>query len=105
MAAVDRFISDTLREAGTRLLTRQGKEISAKVTSRSGRLMSGRSISVTNSTLTLTHPVYERFLDMKKISNRRKSSRRRIHNRFTYGTYASIADRLMNGFFDEASGK
>lgn len=105
MATIDRFIADTLREAGSRLITRQGAEISAKVTSRSGRLMSGRHASVSGTTLSFTHPAYERFLDMKRLSTRKKVKRRRIHNRFAYGTYASIADRLMNGYFDEALGK
>lgn len=104
MATVDRFISDTLRDAGERLLTRQGAEISAKVKSRSGRLMNTRRVAVIGSTLSFTHTAYERFLDMKRLAGK-KTKRKRIHNRFVYGTYASVADRLMNGFFDDALNK
>lgn len=93
MATVDRFVQDVLREEGDFLITRQGKEIAARTKSRTGNLISGRRVTTTADRLSFTHPVYERFLDMK----RGKRKRRRIHNRFVYGTYATIADKLMNG--------
>lgn len=93
MATVDRFVRDVLREEGDILITRQGREISARTKSRTGNLISGRSVTTTDDRLSFTHPIYERFLDMK-VKGRK---RRKIHNRFIFGTYATIADKLMNG--------
>lgn len=101
MAAIDRFIQDTLRDAGDRLITRQGQEISANLKSRTGTLLSGRRVSVSANRLTLTHPIYERFLDIKRLGKRKK--RTRIHNRFVYGTYSSIAERLLAGFAEDVA--
>ena len=49
--------------------------------------------------LTFEHPIYERFLDLKKQNKRD----RRIHNRFVFGTVYSIARRLTLGILDEAA--
>lgn len=103
MSAIDRFVTKVLREEGQELMTRQTAAIeSSGLSIRSGSLLEDRWISQRSDTLTLTHPVYERFLDIKK--SRLKAARRknyRIHNRFVYGAYASIADRLMNGYIEE----
>lgn len=103
MAAIDRFITQVLREEGQELLTRQTAAIeSSNLAVRTGSLLDDRRISQTSDTLTLTHPVHERFLDIKK--SRMKTARKRnyrIHNRYVYGTYATIADRLMNGYVEE----
>lgn len=104
MGARERFIADTLESEGKRLIRNQGAAIASGYKRGTGRLESGRSISVTGGTdadgrLTLTHPVYERFLD---IRNRRKK-RMRIHNRFIFGAYAAIARRLMYGYTEEVA--
>ncbi len=104
MGARERFIQDTLETEGKRLLRNQGAAIASGYQRGTGRLESGRSISVSggdgmDGRLTLTHPIYERFLDIK---NRRRK-RLRIHNRFIFGAYASIARRLMYGFTEEVA--
>lgn len=104
MGARERFIQDTLETEGKRLLRNQGAAISSAYRRGTGRLEEGRSISVTggegmDGRLTLEHPIYERFLDIK--NHRRK--RMRIHNRFIFGAYASIARRLMYGFTEEVA--
>lgn len=104
MGARERFIQDTLETEGKRLLRNQGAAIASGYQRGTGRLESGRSISVSggdgmDGQLTLTHPIYERFLDIK---NRRRK-RLRIHNRFIFGAYASIARRLMYGFTEEVA--
>lgn len=103
-----RFVSEILKDEGQRLLRNQGKAIEARVKSRSGRLESSRSVSVTggngaSGTLTFVHVAYERFLDMKRLQRGGKSvkSNRRIHNRYVFGAYASIAERLMNEFTED----
>jgi len=53
---------------------------------------------------TYTHTAYERFLDMRRRGGQRKPlKRRRIHNRFVFGAYAGIAERLMYGLTEEVS--
>lgn len=99
MATVDRFVQDVLREEGDFLITRQGKEIAARTKSRTGNLVSGRHVTTTQDRLSFTHPIYERFLDMKGKGRKR----RRIHNRFVYGTYATIADKLMSGIREKVA--
>ena len=104
MGARERFIQDTLETEGRRLLHNQGAAIAAGYQRGTGRLEEGRSISVSGGSdadgrLTLTYPIYERFLDIK--NHRRK--RMRIHNRFIFGAYASIARRLMYGYTEEVA--
>lgn len=101
MAAIDRFIEETLRSEGERMFARQSSAIAAATVRRSGRLLSGRRITSNGRMLTLTHPDYERFLDMRQLSGNGKKTRRRIHNRFKFGTYQSIAERLMYGYTEE----
>lgn len=103
-----RFVSEILKDEGQRLLRNQGKAIGAKVKSRAGRLVSSRSVSVSSGngasgTLTFVHVAYERFLDMKRLQRGGHSvkSNRKIHNRYVFGAYASIAERLMYEFTDE----
>ena len=46
---------------------------------------------------------YERFLDMKRLQRGGKSvkSNRKIHNRYVFGAFASIAERLMYEFTED----
>ena len=104
MGARERFIQETLESEGRRMLAGQGAAIASGYRRGTGRLESGRSISVSGGAeadgkLTLEHPVYARFLDLK---NRRKKSLR-IHNRFIFGAYAAIARRLMYGFTEDVA--
>lgn len=103
-----RFVSEILQDEGQRLLRNQGKAIEARVKKRSWRLESSRSVSVTggsgaSGTLTFVHVAYERFLDMKRLQRGDQSvkSNRRIHNRYVFGAFASIAERLMNEFTED----
>lgn len=106
MAAIDRFVQSVLREEGDRMLENQGRQIDAVLKRRSGFLRSGRKVRVAEDQMTFEHPVYERFLDMKtRLANGRTRKGRKIHNRFTYGAFARIADRLMNGYTEEVAAK
>jgi hypothetical protein len=94
-----------------RILLEQGKEMDDSMLraiktnirfkyGRSGRLENGRTPSVSGNELTLTHPIHQRFLDMK--AKLRDGSYRRqkypIHNRIVFGHYNRIAFKLMYGF-------
>ena len=106
MGARERFVLDTLESEGKKFEKYQGEAIRQKIRTRSGHLLSARRIAVRGGSdmdgqLTYTHAVYERFLDMRRTKFRRR--RRRIHNRFIFGAYASIAKRLMYGFTEEVA--
>lgn len=103
-----RFVGEILQEEGQRLLKNQGKAIEARVKSRSGRLKSSRSVSVAagngaSGTLTFVHVAYERYLDMKHLQRGGHSvkSNRKIHNRYVFGAFASVTERLMYEFTDD----
>lgn len=106
MAAIDRFIDSVLKEEGESMLEAQGRQISTVLKKRSGYLQSGRTVRISGGILTFDHPVYERFLDMKtRLASGKTRKGKRIHNRFTYGTFARITDRLMNGYTEEVAAK
>ena len=99
MGAKERFIKDTLRRQGQKTYDLQTKAIRSGYRQRTGKLLSGRTIYTTDDSMTLLHPIYERFLDIK---NRRRKSKR-IHNRFSYGLVYSILGSLSAGYEEEAT--
>ena len=95
MSIKDRFIENVLRDEGNRLLRNQGKALRKRLKFHTHRLYDTRRISVSESRLTFTHTVYERFLDMKRLQDGTiQRRRRRIHNRL-------IAGRLLYEFTEE----
>ncbi len=102
----DRFIRKILEEEGSRMLSRQTARIQSSLGSRSGTLLNSRNVSVSGGSgsfdgqLTLTHPVYERFLDMRRYSNGARHKRRPIHNKVVMSAFNRIAWRLMYEFTD-----
>lgn len=104
MGAKERFIQDVLHEEGQKMLGYQTEQIARVTTSRTGNLRTNRYVRTSSDQLTLMHPIYERYLDMRKrrSSGKRKKSRK-IHNRYVFGAYASIAERLMYGFTEEVA--
>ena len=108
MDVKSRFVEQVLQEEGVLMKRYQEVAIRKKTTSRSGNLLSHRAMTVTagtgaSGTLTLRHVDYERFLDMKRLHRGSKTirSNRKIHNRFVFGTYGHIAQRLMTEFTEE----
>lgn len=126
------FVRRVLEDEGKRLTRNQGIAIGKRLQFHSGRLTNDRQVRIESpdqmdGQLTFTHPDYERFLDLKNRIVRRKEraiikqgknkgkkktvagsglqKRKgyRIHNRFVFGHYQSIANRLMNEFTDEVA--
>lgn len=102
------FIGQSLLEEGTRYLRNQSLAMQSKLNFHTGNILSQRKMSVSVSgqssgVLTINHTAYERFLDMN-IRKDGKVVRKgfSIHNRFMYGHFASLRDRVMYGFTDEA---
>lgn len=112
MSIKQRFVKEILEDEGRRLMRNQSVAISRKLKSRSGRLLSDRSISVSggevsDGTLTFRHTAYERFLDMKRLNYGSVGIRRnrRIHNRFVFGHYNSIANRIAYGLTEDVAAR
>lgn len=101
MSAIDRFVTDTLQKAGERMLKHQTWAIEDAYRERSGNLLGSRRVTVSGSDFSFTHPIYERFLDIRAKGRSRNAADRKIHNRFVYGTYLSLAEQLMYGFTEE----
>lgn len=108
-----RFVGKVLQEEGDRLWRNQGMILGKRLRFHTGNLMEKRSIRVSEADnmdgqLAFSHVPYERFLDMKRSVNRKRTEGTRlkrgyrIHNRFVYGTYAAIAGRLMYELTEEA---
>ena len=103
----DRFIHKILTEEAGKLEAAQTEQIRRRTAERSGRLIFGRSYRKFGSDGTFegkiefTFPIYERFLDMRRLGNSEKGSRRYIHNRPFMRTYNRIAERLMTEFTEE----
>lgn len=100
MSVRDRFILDTLKRAGDELMTRQGEQIAATVTTRTGAMLSSRSVQVSGDRLRFTHAAHQRYLD---ITEPKKGRKRRLHNRYTYHAFTSISERLMYGLTEEVA--
>nr|WP_294897854.1 hypothetical protein [uncultured Pedobacter sp.] len=107
------FIKRILQDEGERLKKYQGLEIEKRLQFHTGGLFNNRTFTVTGAgemggLLSFTHTARERFLDIKrkmtnKSTNRTYTRSYRIHNRFVFGHYQSIATRLMYDFTDDVA--
>ena len=95
-------------QEGDRYLKNQEAAMSALLNFHTHNIVNRREVqSETGADLSgklvISHTAYERFLDMKALQygNRVVRSNRRIHNRYVWGTYHSIAYRLLNDFTDK----
>ena len=101
----EHFIRETLEAAAVHIYKDQTEAIQQAVSSAStGHLLRNRFFNVGDTTIEHRHPVYERFLDMKKLQRNGKVVKRtpqHIHNRFMWGLYLRIQDRLMYGLTED----
>lgn len=101
-----RFIRNILSDEGEKMLDRQTSRISAILEKRTGYLLDSRRIDISEASdnfegeLSFAHPAYERFLDIKKKTGKKRQNRK-IHNTIVYSTYGRIASRLMTEFTEE----
>lgn len=98
-----RFVEEILTNEGARLLTNQEAAFAARLHFHSKNIIARREAEVSagaaySGKLALTHTAYERFLDLKAMKYGSKIVRRnrKIHNRFIWGHFNSIAYRLAN---------
>lgn len=103
------YIEQTLQESAAYILRDQGDAIQSAVSSKAtGNLLRNRFMNVTGSEIRYSHPIYARFLDMKRLNRNGKTAKHkamRIHNRFTWGLFLRIQDKLMYGLTEEVREK
>lgn len=96
------------------MLRRQGAAMEESLRFHTKETFLRRRIEVTegtemSGTLTFTHTVQERFLDMRRLRHGSEQSRRPagriIHNRFVMSMYNSVANELMYGFTEEVAAR
>ena len=107
------FVRRILTEESERFDRNQTLQIRRFTTFHTGALERERHFSVSSDDtmdgmLTLRHKAYERFLDIKrkvktKGSNTIKNRSIPIHNKFAFGHYYTIANRLMFDFTNEVA--
>lgn len=114
MGVEERFIKETLESQGQRMLRAQGQAMEESLRFHTRETYGRRHITVTeggelSGTLTFTHTVQERFLDLKRLRHGSTESKRpksrQIHNRFVMGTYNAIARDLMYGFTEDVAAR
>lgn len=114
MGVKERFIKETLESQGRRMLRAQGQAMEDALRFHTGETYGRRHITVTEGsemrgTLTFTHTVQERFLDLHRLRHGSTESKRpksrQIHNRFVMGMYNSIARELMYGFTEDVAAR
>lgn len=106
-----KFIQEVLEDEARRFERNQGRAISKEVKFRTRHIIQGRTSSVGDGpgdtkVLTFKFPHYIRLLDIKRDRKKKSgkgTTRRslRIYNRFAYGHYYSIAQRLQHDFTEE----
>lgn len=107
------FVRRVLQDEADRFDKNQGLAMRKLLTFHTGNTESSRIFKIESSDsfdgkLTLKHLARERFLDIKKKkrskdTNRIKKRQFPIHNRFVFGHYYSIANRLMVDFTNEVA--
>lgn len=107
------FIKRILKEEGQEIDRDQLAAIDKYLQFRTGRLRNDRKQTVEHDggfdgQLTLTHPIRERFLDIKpkNLDQRKKRKRRKaypIHNRIIFGRLNKIAYKLNYGLTQEVA--
>lgn len=105
-----RFVEEILAHEGARLLKNQEAALAARLHFHSRNIVDRRAAEVSGGAaysgqLALTHTAYERFLDLKTMKYGSKIVRRnrKIHNRFIWGHFNSIAYRLANDFTQDVA--
>jgi hypothetical protein len=100
-----KFIHQVLTQAGTDLSRAHAERVNRFGLHHTGTLAAGPTHKVEpagteGARLTITHPIYQRFLDMKKHAGKRKRAYP-IHNRVLFGYLNTIITELRYGYTNE----
>lgn len=100
-----KYLHDTLKETGESILKRQKQVIERYRLFRSGELKERRRWDIKDTTLSIGFVKYLRFLDMKKLKDRKKAIAYNLYNRVLFGHLSGLRRKLMYGFTQEVRDK
>ncbi len=107
-----RFVDEILTSEGARLLKNQGAAFAARLRFHTRHILERRKAEVSagngySGKLAITHTAYQRFLDLRTMNYGSKAVRRnrKIHNRFVWGHFNSIAYRLTNDLTQDVAAR
>lgn len=95
-----KFIDRMLKEEAHEIFRAQDRIISRHNVTKMVPEITRRRFSVSNNRLTVTHPIRQRFIDMKNIRGQRQRSIQ-IHNKIVYGHFNNIIKKLAFGFTED----
>ena len=104
------FIEQVLTQEGDRYLQNQEAAMVSLLNFHTRNIVDRRTVRLESASdlsgkIVITHTAYERFLDMKALQygSRVVRRNRKLHNRFVWGLYYSVAYRLLNDFTDRTA--
>ncbi|WP_375585981.1 hypothetical protein [Cyclobacterium xiamenense] len=107
------FVRRILKDEASRLERNQGLQMRKLLHFHTGTLERERDFNINQDTeldgkLTFKHRAYQRFLDLRKkpkLKDGRRIKRKNypIHNKFVFGHYYVIANRLMVDFTNDVA--
>lgn len=95
-----KYIDRVLQEEGSNILHAQDRVISRYNVARQVPEIGRRRFTVSNGKAEFTHPIRQRFIDMKY----RRGVKQRsipIHNKIVYGHFNKVVRRMAFGFTDD----
>lgn len=95
-----KYIERVLKEEATNILRAQDKVIARRNVRREVPEIGRRTFTISNGQATFTHPLRQRFIDMKY----RKGERQKavpIHNKIVYSHFNKIVRRMAFGLTDD----
>ncbi len=93
------YIKEVLEDAGKEIFEQQSRVIT-NANSDYKDVLENRSYTVQSTTLTLSHSLRERFIDMKKIKGKTQKSLQ-VHNTIIWSQFNVIVGKLKYGFTSE----
>ena len=112
MSLKSRFVQSVLADESRRLLRNQSLQIERKLHLHSHHILNRRHATICggddfDGELAISHVAYLRFLDLRRIRRGEATvlQARKIHNRFVFGHFGSIAKRLANDLTDDVVSK
>lgn len=109
IAIKKQFVKEILADEGKRFKRNQGMAMAKLLTFHTNNSIRRRSTEVTSQSnyggkLSITQQANVRFLDIKgskKTKRRKRKKAYSIYNRFAYGHYFSVANRVMYEFTED----
>ena len=98
------YTTEVLLDEGKKIYDAQTNAINHFAFIKNGDLLKRRNYKVSRGALTMTFPIQMRFIDMKRVKNKRQKSAK-VYNTIVMGHFNNIARRLKYGFSEAIRAK